>query len=171
MHMFAPRMRWCNVFFYILGDYIYLLFSCISLGMPVGPGVIGRHWSSLVVIGCHWQSLAVIGFQTHRIDPAPVSKPLVPPTKSPDCSIASFDIAKSELSNGHTTRLCSFLQNYQSAHHKTSRKYCARHKLRVPTMNFKKFEGYIFFCSVLLSCQVDVRRKVMRQPGRAGNKL
>ena len=24
--------------------------------MPVGPGVIGRHWSSLVVIGCHWQS-------------------------------------------------------------------------------------------------------------------
>ena len=35
--------------------------------MPVGPGVIGRHWSSLVVIGCHRQSLAVIGFQTHRL--------------------------------------------------------------------------------------------------------
>ena len=43
-------------FFTLLGDYIYLLFSCISLGMPVGPGIIGRHWSSLVVIGCHWQS-------------------------------------------------------------------------------------------------------------------
>ena len=34
--------------------------------MPVGPGVIGRHWSSLVIIGRHRLSLAVIGFQTHR---------------------------------------------------------------------------------------------------------
>ena len=53
-------------FFTLLGDYIYLLFSCISLGMPVGPGIIGRHWSSLVIIGRHRLSLAVIGFQTHR---------------------------------------------------------------------------------------------------------
>ena len=34
--------------------------------MPVGPGVIGRHWSSLVIIGRHRLSLAVIGVQTHR---------------------------------------------------------------------------------------------------------
>ena len=42
--------------------------------MPVGPGVIGRHWSSLVIIGHHWSSSAVIG--SHRFSDAPLGRPL-----------------------------------------------------------------------------------------------